>query len=243
MSSAAAGKPFKAMDFWHSAVQICCNDFQARQNNGFEIKTSRQQSRICNTWKDTNISHLNVQADRSQLGFLCRQNVWDLQTIHIMPSWQASSLGGNSQHCTLTENYGKWVRILHPMNFTSVVPRKPVQRYEERALRMWGDEEIEEHWDPVRLGLSWLGSHFFFSTGHVLTALAKVHRSHRCLRFAAPSCHVFPHRGSLDVESLGAVGWQLRGWRMAGSLYFWRHLGSAPCIQTAGHAVQCLGCF
>ncbi|CAK9072509.1 Uncharacterized protein SCF082_LOCUS35655 [Durusdinium trenchii] len=33
---------------------------------------------------------------------------------------------------------------------------KPVQRYEERALRMWGDEEIEEHWDPVRLGLSYI---------------------------------------------------------------------------------------
>eukprot|EP00435_Cladocopium_sp_Y103_P074394 s24_g48.t1 len=32
----------------------------------------------------------------------------------------------------------------------------PVQRYEERALRMWGDEEIEEHWDPVRLGLSYI---------------------------------------------------------------------------------------
>ena len=26
---------------------------------------------------------------------------------------------------------------------------KPVNRYEERALRMWGDEEIEENWDPV----------------------------------------------------------------------------------------------
>eukprot|EP00441_Pelagodinium_beii_P011289 CAMPEP_0197696034 /NCGR_PEP_ID=MMETSP1338-20131121/116043_1 /TAXON_ID=43686 ORGANISM="Pelagodinium beii, Strain RCC1491" /NCGR_SAMPLE_ID=MMETSP1338 /ASSEMBLY_ACC=CAM_ASM_000754 /LENGTH=214 /DNA_ID=CAMNT_0043279087 /DNA_START=12 /DNA_END=653 /DNA_ORIENTATION=- len=33
---------------------------------------------------------------------------------------------------------------------------KPVQRYEEKALRMWGDEEIEEHWDPVRLGLSYI---------------------------------------------------------------------------------------
>ncbi|OLQ11172.1 hypothetical protein AK812_SmicGene5021 [Symbiodinium microadriaticum] len=33
---------------------------------------------------------------------------------------------------------------------------KPVNRYEERALRMWGDEEIEENWDPVRLGLSYI---------------------------------------------------------------------------------------
>ena len=27
--------------------------------------------------------------------------------------------------------------------------RKPVNRYEERALRMWGDEEIEENWDAA----------------------------------------------------------------------------------------------
>eukprot|EP00930_Biecheleria_cincta_P002849 TRINITY_DN10382_c0_g1_i1.p1 TRINITY_DN10382_c0_g1~~TRINITY_DN10382_c0_g1_i1.p1 ORF type:complete len:1759 (-),score=371.24 TRINITY_DN10382_c0_g1_i1:14-5290(-) len=33
---------------------------------------------------------------------------------------------------------------------------KPVQRYEERALRMWGDEEVEDNWDPVRLGLSYI---------------------------------------------------------------------------------------
>ena len=33
---------------------------------------------------------------------------------------------------------------------------KPVQRYEERALRLWGSEEVEEQWDPVRLGLAYI---------------------------------------------------------------------------------------
>eukprot|EP00931_Biecheleriopsis_adriatica_P048244 TRINITY_DN27879_c0_g1_i1.p1 TRINITY_DN27879_c0_g1~~TRINITY_DN27879_c0_g1_i1.p1 ORF type:complete len:1796 (-),score=448.97 TRINITY_DN27879_c0_g1_i1:65-5374(-) len=36
------------------------------------------------------------------------------------------------------------------------ISMKPVQRYEEKALRMWGDEEVEENWDPVRLGLSYI---------------------------------------------------------------------------------------
>ncbi|CAJ1339354.1 unnamed protein product [Effrenium voratum] len=33
---------------------------------------------------------------------------------------------------------------------------KPLQRFEERALRLWGDEEVEENWDPIRLGLSYI---------------------------------------------------------------------------------------
>lgn len=33
---------------------------------------------------------------------------------------------------------------------------RPLQVYEERAARLWGNEEVEEHWDPVRLGLSYL---------------------------------------------------------------------------------------
>eukprot|EP00443_Scrippsiella_acuminata_P089336 CAMPEP_0115429882 /NCGR_PEP_ID=MMETSP0271-20121206/30752_1 /TAXON_ID=71861 /ORGANISM="Scrippsiella trochoidea, Strain CCMP3099" /LENGTH=1216 /DNA_ID=CAMNT_0002855081 /DNA_START=83 /DNA_END=3729 /DNA_ORIENTATION=+ len=33
---------------------------------------------------------------------------------------------------------------------------KPIQRYEERALHLWGDEEVEERWDPVRMGLSYI---------------------------------------------------------------------------------------
>ncbi|CAE8593763.1 unnamed protein product, partial [Polarella glacialis] len=33
---------------------------------------------------------------------------------------------------------------------------KPMQRYEEKALHLWGNDEDEERWDPVRMGLSYI---------------------------------------------------------------------------------------
>lgn len=33
---------------------------------------------------------------------------------------------------------------------------KPIQRYEERAMHVWGDEEVEERWDPIRMALSYI---------------------------------------------------------------------------------------
>eukprot|EP00929_Paragymnodinium_shiwhaense_P025650 TRINITY_DN15454_c0_g1_i1.p1 TRINITY_DN15454_c0_g1~~TRINITY_DN15454_c0_g1_i1.p1 ORF type:complete len:1851 (+),score=381.48 TRINITY_DN15454_c0_g1_i1:173-5725(+) len=33
---------------------------------------------------------------------------------------------------------------------------KPIERYEDLSLSSWGDEDIEDNWDPVRLGLSFI---------------------------------------------------------------------------------------
>jgi len=33
---------------------------------------------------------------------------------------------------------------------------RPIERYEEKSIALWGDEDVEERWDPVRLGLSYM---------------------------------------------------------------------------------------